>query len=136
MGALKKEIDLEDPTPNCKPSLLWMHTEREARVNLQAVQSNDELSKSLTTAANIDEKIRRKVNLVGKTTDWSFDMQESAEKCVEKYIFRISKENRVVSPAGATLCIDNNSLPSEDFESRGKLLDALAQIVLKNSMWP
>ena len=111
-------------------------SQREVRVNLQAVQSNAEFFKRLTTTANIDEQIRRKANLVGK--DHCLELRYAgARRKIRGEIFRTSKENQIVSPAGATLYIDDNSLPSEDFESRGELSDALAQIVLKkNSMCP
>ena len=47
--SLRKDIDLEDPTP--------MINQVYAKVNQQAVQSKNELLKSLQTSAEIGEKI-------------------------------------------------------------------------------
>ena len=60
-------------------------TQREAKVDLQAVQSKTELFKKLTTTRENDEKDQTKEqHSLEKITAWSCDMEGDAGSCVER----------------------------------------------------
>ena len=63
-------------------------------------------------------------------TSWSYDMQGHAEKREERYC-DLETKNISSLPLLATPCIDDLSLPLEDFEPKRQLSDVCGQVVLK-----
>ena len=70
---------------------------------------------------------------VGKslnTLAWSYDMEEHAQKCVERYCELANKKveqlYKVSSP-----CLDDHQFKHEELESVGELPEVCSQIVLK-----
>ena len=128
---LKKEINLLDPTPLIENHVYLGCTQREAKVDLQAVQSKTEfVQKSRRRQGRLTTKIKRKKIFVGKITAWSYDMEGHAEMCFERYC-ESAKNNVSSLQQVATPCIDSHLVPPEDCETTGKLSAVCAQIVLK-----
>ena len=81
----QKEVDFEDPTPLIDFLYLGC-TQGDAKVDPQAVQSETELFKKLTTTKVADEK--------DQTEEQSYDTEGHAEKCV---ILRCNKMMTLLS---------------------------------------
>ena len=105
---LQKEIDLEDPTPS-EDQVYSGCTEREAKVDPQAVQSK-----------NIRWKRSPLGAMIGKSCRICFARYcESAQKDV-------SSLQQVATP-----CIDDHQIPPGDYETTGEFTAVCAQIVMK-----
>ena len=124
-----KEIDLEHLTPLIDQVYLGC-TQREAKVDLQAVQSETELFKKVN---NDKGGWRRRPNertySLEKFAAWSCDMEGHAEKFVEVHCAWAKKE--VSLQQVWTPCMDNQQIPLEDYETIGELSAVCARIVLK-----
>ena len=124
-----KEVNLEDPTPLIDPLYLGC-TERDAKVDPQAVQSKTELFKKLTTTKEADEKDETNENICWKRSLLgAHDTEGHAEKCVDRYCHlakNVSSFQQVATP-----CMYDHLIPLEDYETTGELFAARAQIVLK-----
>ena len=80
---LRKESDLGDPTPSIDQVYLGC-SEREAKVDLQAIQSKTELFKKITTTREAEEKHQTKGTYsLEKITARRHDMEGHAEKCLD-----------------------------------------------------
>ena len=94
---LEREIELEDSTSVATRVYLGC-TQRDAKVNPQAVQSKKELFKRLTTNDAVEGKDLTKGSDSSRTiTAWSYDMQGHAEKCVERYC-ELTRKNVYLPP--------------------------------------
>ena len=65
-----------------------------------------------------------------KTAAWSYDMERSAQKCVERYCELANKKVKQLYKV-STPCLDDHQFKQEEFESVGQLFEACSQIVLK-----
>ena len=104
-------------------------TQRQARVNLNAVQSKLACSKC-STSENTDAQDLSKEHISSKKiTAWSYDMHGHAEKCLER---PCELGNNATSSAQlvATPCIEDHFLLPADFESKGELPNVCARMVL------
>ena len=106
-------------------------TQRQAKVNEQAVQSKTERFRRFMTTGGSDGKdLANESNPSRKIAAWGHDMTGHAQKCVERYCDFAEKDVPSVQSV-ATPCVDDHLIPPEDFEVQGELSDVCAQIVLK-----
>ena len=106
----QKEVDLQDPTPLIDQVCLGC-TDWDAKVHPQAVQSKTEVFKKLTTTRKSDEEDQtEEKHWLEKITDWCFDMEGHAEKCVDRHC-ECAKKNVSSFQQLATPCIDDHPIP-------------------------
>ena len=65
-----------------------------------------------------------------KTIAWSYDMEEHAKKCVEKYCELANKKSEQLYKV-STPCLDDHHFKKEELESVGELSNVCSQIVSK-----
>ena len=105
-------------------------TQKEAKVNEQAVQSKTErFRRFMTTRGSDGNDPANESNASRRIAAWSHDMSGHAQKCVEIYC-QFPKKDVPSLQSMATSCVDDHLILPEDFEVQGELSDVCAQIVL------
>ena len=101
---------------------IWLGcTQREEKVNEQAVQSKTERFRSFMTTGGTDRKyLANEGNPSWMIAAWSHGMTGQAEKCVERNC-EFAKNDVTFLQSMATPCVDDHLIPPEDFEVQKEL---------------
>ena len=103
---------------HCAIKCILRCTQREAKIDPQAVQAKIELFRKLTMSG---EAVQAKENYsLEKVTAWSFDMEGHAGKCKGRYCASAQKDVSILQLV-ATPCIDDHQIPPGDCEKTGEL---------------
>ena len=114
---LQKEIDIEDPTPLIDHVYLGC-TQREAKVDLHAVQSQTGLFKKLTTTRKADQKVQAKENIRWKRSL----LGAMICKVMPKNAWRDTANEQRRSPAGC------NTVRRRSRDTTGRLSGELSAV--------
>ena len=123
---LDKEVDLGEPTSFLAHVYLGC-TQRQCQISKDIVDNYRTTFESRISAVGA-EKLPFPQNL--RISSWSYDMEDHAKKCVERYCELANTSTQQLYKVSAP-CIDDHHFKEEDMKSVGELSRVCSQIFLK-----
>ena len=123
---LNKEVDMVEPTSFLDHVYLGC-TQRQCEISKDIVDDSRAMFESRISAART-EKLPFPHNL--RISSWSYDMEEHAKKCVERYCELANRTTQQFHKV-STPCIDDHHFQEEEMKSIGEMSHVCSQIVLK-----
>ena len=103
------------------------YTQRQCEISKDIVDNDRAMFESRISAGQT-EKLPCSENL--RISSWSYDMEEHATKCVERYCELANRTTQQLYKV-STPCIDDHHFKEEELKSVGELSKVCSQIVLK-----
>ena len=122
---LNKEVDLGEPT-SFLDHVYLVCTQRQCGISKDIVDSYRTVFESRISAGGAEKTtILRNLRIFS----WSYDMEDHAKKCVERYCVLANKTTQQLYEV-STPCIDDHRFKEEEMKSVGEMSQVCSRIVL------